>query len=71
MRELESYVGTPLFERTCSGVSLNQAGNVFHGRVLSYINGLQNLSLKSERSLERIIEILIRIFITGWLYGPS
>lgn len=41
IRELESYVGTPLFERTCSGVSLNQAGNVFHGRVLSYINGLQ------------------------------
>lgn len=41
IRELENYVGTPLFERTSSGVSLNQAGNVFHGRVLSYINGLQ------------------------------
>ncbi|EMN8069606.1 LysR family transcriptional regulator, partial [Escherichia coli] len=41
IRELENYVGTPLFERTCSGVFLNQAGNVFHGRVLSYVNGLQ------------------------------
>lgn len=41
IRELENYVGTPLFERTSSGVYLNQAGNIFHGRVLSYINGLQ------------------------------
>lgn len=30
-----------MFERTSSGVYLNQAGNIFHGRVLSYINGLQ------------------------------
>ncbi|EGH8741806.1 transcriptional regulator TdcA [Salmonella enterica] len=41
IKELENYVGTPLFERTNSGVFLNQAGNIFHGRVLSYINGLQ------------------------------
>ncbi|HBC0970018.1 TPA: transcriptional regulator TdcA [Escherichia coli] len=41
IRELENYVGTPLFDRTNSGVSLNHAGNVFHEQVLSYINGLQ------------------------------
>lgn len=41
IRELENYVGAPLFERTNPGVFLNQAGNIFHGRVLSYINGLQ------------------------------
>lgn len=41
IKELENYVGTPLFERSNSGVFLNYAGNTFHSRVLSYINGLQ------------------------------
>ncbi|AFJ48663.1 putative transcriptional regulator [Shimwellia blattae DSM 4481 = NBRC 105725] len=41
IKELEIYMGMPLFDRTNSGVFLNRAGNIFHSRVLSYINGMQ------------------------------
>lgn len=41
IKELENHIGAPLFHRTNSGVYLNQAGNIFHGRILNYVNGLQ------------------------------
>ena len=41
IKELETYLGMSLFQRTSSGVSLNRAGTFFHNHVLGYVNGLR------------------------------
>lgn len=46
IKELENYVGTPLFERTNSGVLPNRAGHIFYEQVLGYINGLRRTVTK-------------------------
>ncbi|ADO47142.1 transcriptional regulator TdcA [[Enterobacter] lignolyticus] len=41
IKELETYIGTPLFIRTNVGVSLNHAGTLFHTHTLAYVHGMQ------------------------------